>query len=162
MTPDHHNQAVKSTYPVGAQISIDSRAHSPFPFLSEVTGYDYAPNGRVLLRLKHTGPRHWNQPKEFVFDPEVQTVAHQEVQSIIINEIEQYNLAVLRTFRLRDNITVRSGAKSAMRLGHVDGFVYDDHGKIFIRVQFIDHFGKAPIQELVNPNSTTAQVTKID
>lgn len=163
MTPDQHNQAVKAAYPLGAQISIDSRAHSPFPFMSEVTGYDYAPTGRVLLRLKHTGPRHWNQPKDFVFDPEVETVAHQEITSMPLSELEQHNLAVLRAFRLNDNITVRGGSHGPrLKLGHVAGFVYDDNGKLFIRVQFIDHFTKTAEQALVNPNSHQTLVTKID
>lgn len=163
MTLDHHNQAIKASYPVGSHISIDSRTHSPFPFMTEVTGYDYAPTGRVMLRLKHTGPRHWNQPKDFVFDPEIETVAQQEIKSMPLTELEQHNLAVLRTFRLKDNITVRGGNHGPnLRLGHVDGFVYDDNGKIFIRVQFIDHFSKSAEQALVNPNSHTMLVTKID
>ena len=163
MSPDQHNLAVKASYPIGAHISINSRAHSPFPFMSEVTGYDYAPTGRVILRLKHTGPRHWNQPKEFVFDPEIQTVAKQEIVSLPLTELEQQNLAVLRSFRIYDNITVRGGVHGArLKLGHIVGFVYDDHGKLFIRLQFIDHFSKTADQALVNPNSNDTLVTKID
>ena len=165
MTPDEHNKAVKATYPVGAHIGIDSRAHSPFPILAEVTGYDYAPTGRILLRLKHIGPRHWNQPKEFVFDPEMETVAKQDVASYPLTELERHNLAILRAFRLYDNVTVRHaqlGQMGAMRLGHVVGFVYDDHGKLFIRVQYLEHFSKEPEHALVNPNSKTTLVTNID
>jgi hypothetical protein len=82
---------------------------------------------------------------------------------MLLSELEQHNLAVLRSFRLNDNITVRGGSHGPqLRLGHVTGFVYDDSGKLFIRVQFINHFTKEAEEVLVNPNANQPLVTKID
>lgn len=163
MTPDQHNKAVKEAYPLNSQLSINSRAHGPFPSMTQIMGYEYGPSGRILLRLKHLGPRHWNQPREFVFDPETASVAQEDIELVPLSEKEQHNMAVLRSFRVHDNISVRTqDDPNGVRFGHVTGFVYDDHGRIFIRVQFIDHFSKPAKQALINPNTYTTQVTKID
>lgn len=163
MTPDQHNKALKEAYPLGSQLSINSRAHGPFPSMTQVMGYEYGSSGRILLRLKHLGTRHWNQPREFVFDPEASSVALQEVELVALTEKEQHNMAVLRSFRVHDNISVRNtGEDTSIRFGQVVGFVYDDHGRIFIRVQFIEHYSSPAKQALINPNTSTTQVTKID